>query len=354
MTTANDSPYRPHNPGHDYRSAGVYHITLCVRERRRLLGELNDDDRHPGVVLTPTGRIVDEEWSATERAQLALGRHVRVLAHCVMPDHTHAVLSVDQGLDVGLGRVLMGFKSACTARWRREVTGYVPCEAERAALRRLSAEERDGYFARQPYYAGPLFDSNYDDTVCLSERHLAAMVRYVTDNPLRAIMRRLHPEFLRRRQRVTIAGRDYYAFGNIFLLRTARKIPVMVHRREDPARFEAARRRLIERMEDGMTAVVTPAISPGEIAIKNLCLERGYPLIHLQREAMEGLWKPEASRFEACTKGRLLILAPYSPETIGAWDGVPADTRYSVFHNLNTLAREIAAFDGKATLSGRM
>lgn len=352
MTTT-PSPYRPHTAGHDYKAAAIYHITLCVRERRRLLGELNDNEEQPAVALTATGRIVAEEWAATERAQRSLGRRVRVLAHSVMPDHTHAVIEVEEAMDVGVGRVMIGFKSACTARWRREVTSYVPGEEERAALRRMSAVDREAYFALRPFEAGPLFDSNYDDTICLSARHREAMVRYVLDNPLRAIVRRLRPEFMRRRQHISICGRDYCAFGNIFLLRWARKIPVMVHRRTETTEpFLQARERLERRVMEGQTVVVTPGISPGELIIKNMCLVRGYPLIHIQAGAMGERWKPEASRFNACATGRLLILAPLAPQELGAVNGVPSDTAYSVFHNLNTLAREIAAFEGDALLRG--
>lgn len=100
----------------------------------------------------------------------------------------------------------------------------------------------------------------------------------------------------------------------------------------------------------GATVVVTPGISKGEQLMKNECLAKGYPLIHLQKEPIGALWKPEKMRFDACTNGRLLILAPWKADELGDVAGVPSATDYSVFHNLNTLAEEICLFEGEAVV----
>lgn len=84
--------------------------------------------------------------------------------------------------------------------------------------------------------------------------------------------------------------------------------------------------------------------------MKNDCLSHGYPLIHLQAEAIGPYWKPEQSRFEACANGRLLILAPWHLDSKGSVDGIPSDSDYSRFHNLNTLAAQICQFDGEARI----
>lgn len=84
--------------------------------------------------------------------------------------------------------------------------------------------------------------------------------------------------------------------------------------------------------------------------MKKECLEKGYPLIHLQKEPIGPYWKPERQRFEACARGSLLILAPWNLDTMGAVAGVPSDSNYSRFHNLNTLAAEICSFSGDARI----
>ena len=55
-------------------------------------------------------------------------------------------------------------------------------------------------------------------------------------------------------------------------------------------------------------------------------------------------------RFEACVNGSLLILAPWRLDAMAPVNGVPADTDYSRFHNMNRLAAEVCAFNGNASI----
>ena len=52
--------------------------------------------------------------------------------------------------------------------------------------------------------------------------------------------------------------------------------------------------------------------------MKNECIDRHFPLIHLQKEPIGPYWKPEKKRFDACAQGTLLILAPWNLEDMGA------------------------------------
>ena len=378
------SSYRPHNPGHDYYAPGVYLITLVVRNREHnheLLGRLNGEVKASKVVLTEVGKAVMEEWEKIPSFEQAKGRKVKVHGAVCMPDHFHGVIEVIEKMDKSVGQVIWGFKVACTKAWR-EINGIgsQPSTADFAAdfaccqrpymvvdLHRLSKRQRAEYYAAHPEACQPLWDDNYDDTICLRDetggidtRHFSAMIRYVEDNPRRAVIRRARPEFMRRCLHVVIGGRDYAAFGNLFLLRWARKVQVFCHRKAPDGRTpyeqtDAYRRECAEwkrMIMEGATVIVTPGISMGERIIKDRCIECGYPLIHLQKEAIGRYWKPELKRFEACANGALLILAPWKPETIGEVNGVPADTDYSIFHNLNGLAEEICAFEGEARVIG--
>lgn len=374
------SSYRPHNPGHDYYDAGAYLITLVVTERERCLSVLNGDARNPDVSLMPTGRIVKEEWDKTTAIQASKGRHIETRWQVCMPDHWHGVIIVKERMDISLGAIINAFKSVCTSRWRKEVTGYVqpPCTAN--MIRHMSKERRYHYYASRPRIERPLFDDDYDDTICIDAEHLRRMIDYVTDNPRRAIIMRIMPQFFERRLHVVIDGMDYAAFGNLFLLRWATKVQVFCHRKarlhhltpeerqqygytypatpdmttrvpyEDTAAFRQEHDRWMAQVMQGATVVVTPGISKGEEAMKNECLERFIPLIHLQKEPIGPLWKPELARFNACQRGTLLILAPWNLDTLGSVNGVPVSTDYSRFHNLNTLAAHICAFDGKAKI----
>ena len=382
------SPYRPRNAGHDYFGRGTYLVTLVVSGRERLLSQFVSDigrqdlkDRKL-LQLTPLGEMIQQAWQQIPVRQVAHGNKVLVHACVCMPDHFHGVIEVLEPMTWSLGDIIQAFKAFCTSRWQqgqgldtsvnRPIS--VDCaspsapewlrqkagqhSSEGALVRSMSKKQRQEYYTYVGRQQRPLFDDNYDDTVCLDERHRQAMISYVHDNPRRALLRQLLPDVLRRCLHVRIGHRSYGAFGNLFLLRWPRKVQVMCHRRHpvtrvpyeltddyasDCEKWEAA-------IMEGGTVIVNPGISRGESLMKDKCLNQGFPLIHLQKEPIGRYWKPERKRFEACTKGTLLILAPWELETMGGVGNAPADSDYSQFHNLNTLAAEICAFDGEAKI----
>ena len=408
MPVQNPPSYRPHNPGHDYYDKGVYLITLVTRGREPLFGRLNDDIKKPGLVLSEIGRAVMEEWEKIPSFEEKKGRKVRVLASAVMPDHFHGVIEVEERMDRSLGHVVWGFKVACTKRWRETIARPMTVEQPSLAvteldIHRMSKKQRAEYYAQRPREEQPLFDDNYDDTICFPaevdrarhERHLRAMLHYVDDNPRRAIIRRARPEFMQRCLHVIIDGRDYAAFGNLFLLRWTRKEQVFCHRKarfgqltkeerlragityealpemetsvpyETTEAYRQEREAWRAKIMAGQTVIVTPGISKGEAGMKDECLEKGFPMIHLQKEPIGRYWKPEQKRFEACSRGSLLILAPYEeayPHPLPKGKGLISEGSPSplgegwgeafIFHNLNNLAEEICLFEGEARIVG--
>ena len=377
------SSYRPRNPGHDYYGRGIYLITLVVSGREHLLAHITPAaNGREAIVPTQLGEAVLQLWQQTPAVQETHGNHCVVHACVCMPDHFHGVIEVLEPMQGSLGDIIQAFKAACTSRWQQQeglpssVNRPISadCRGERAPIwlrekasmhsdegslvRSLSKKQRQEYYTFVGKTQRPLFDDNYDDTVCLDKRHQRAMIAYVNDNPRRAMLRRMLPDVMQRCLHVEIDGRRYGAFGNLFLLRWARKIQVLCHRRhpvtgqpyEDTADYAADRRKWEAAIHEGATAIVTPGISGGEKLMKQECLDCGYPLIHLQKEPIGQYWKPELQRFEACASGALLILAPWDLDNMDDVAGIPSDSDYSRFHNLNTLAAEICAFDGEARI----
>ncbi len=380
-----DSPYRPHNPGHDYYEPGTYLITLVVRRREPLLATLGTDPRHPELTLSPLGEAVMQAWIDTQDIQRAKGRSLTLMNAVCMPDHFHGVIRVEEKLDRHLGEIIRGFKMACTQSWRR-LLAEQPCmvasqngdvidlpgdvEFKGKKLRNLSPLQRERYYAENPDEQ-PLFDANYDDSIAINEKQVEAMVRYVLDNPKRAILRKAYPQLFERRLHIRIGEHEYAAFGNLFLLRWGWKVPVKCHRwrmygssrdydmpYEQTEEFALQKANIMSQAMQG-AALITPGISRGEQIVKNECLSRHIPLIHLQKESIGPYWKPEKTRFNACTTGMLLILAPWQLEDMGTAqrqnaegfiEDVPADTDYSRFHNMNDLAIELSRFTGDAMI----
>ncbi len=308
--------YRPRNPGHDYYGRGTYLITLVVSDRLPLFGRLGDDARHPQVKLSPLGKVVKQAWETIPDRQAAHGNRVAVHACVCMPDHFHGVLEVLEPMQWSLGDIIQAFKAACTSHWQRQqgqghsinrpISGdchspQAPAwlrekarlhDNEGALIRAMSKRQRQEYYALVGREQRPLFDDNYDDTVCLDQRHCQAMITYVHDNPRRAILRRALPQLMQRTLHVQIAGRDYGTFGNLFLLRWPGKVRVQCHRRHPVTRepyettpdFARQHQQWVDAIIGGATEIDTPGISSGEILMKNECLTNCYPHIHIQKE----------------------------------------------------------------------
>lgn len=247
--------YRSRNAGHDYYGRGVYLITLVIGGRTPLLGMLGADPKHPEVRLSPLGEKVRQEWETIPARQKSHGNKVAVLTSVCMPDHFHGVIEVLEPMQWSLGEIIQAFKATCTSYWQEQrgqpsstnrpisvdcTNASTPVwlrekaldhHTEGSLIRALSQKQRKEYYALTGRHYRPLFDDNYDDTVCLDERHRKAMIAYVNDNPRRAILRRVLPDVMRRSLHVKIGNRSYGAFGNLFLLRWANKVQVQCHRR---------------------------------------------------------------------------------------------------------------------------
>jgi REP element-mobilizing transposase RayT len=70
--------------GYDYTQAGAYFVTLCIRNRDCLLGEIMQGIMH----LSPFGRIVEKEWYRTATVR----RNVELDAFVIMPNHIHGII----------------------------------------------------------------------------------------------------------------------------------------------------------------------------------------------------------------------------------------------------------------------
>lgn len=82
--------------------------------------------------------------------------------------------------------------------------------------------------------------------------------------------------------------------------------------------YEAKREALLALARKGQV-LISPCVSDGERQIAREALAAGYRLITLQNKGFSRLQKPAGRYFDACTEGRLLMLAP------GAWPYQPGE-----------------------------
>ena len=352
---------------HDYRQRGLYMVTMVIDGRKRLFGTIAGrangrpgTDEAPHVMLSALGRcVLEEEVPKIHRYY----PEVEVWRVAIMPDHIHLLLMVRETLRDGkhLGMVVRGFKTGCSRAWWRlqdeaALGGKAPITtagkeapitaAGKEAPSTAAGKEAPG--AALVPKASPLgkellrpvlFEKGYHDRIINRPGMLENIKRYMQENPLRARIREECPKLMERQLHLWIGGREYAAFGNLFLLKFPIKEQVFFHRRdprtgqptEQTDDYQREHDRLLRLAEEG-TVLVTPGISKGESLVVSDALDARLPLILLQKEPISEYWKPPQRRFYACAAGHLLILSPWV---------VDGTSDYSRFHQLNAYAREI-------------
>lgn len=136
----------PRRPGWDYSRAGVYFVTLVEREWRPWFRV----GANPVGDLTEAGRVVEQIWMALP----ARFPRVQLDAMVVMPEHVHAIMVLRPTCSeaVPLGEVIRYWKGVA-----------------RTTLKRAHPAFR--------------WKTGFYDRIIRSKRALAAVRRYVRENP---------------------------------------------------------------------------------------------------------------------------------------------------------------------------
>ena len=117
-------------------------------------------------------------------------------------------------------------------------------------------------------------------------------------------MRRAHPEFFRRVNKLKIGEKYYQAYGNFQLLECPFKEQVVVHRASRP---EVSQGWLYAAANGGV--LVSPFISQAEKAIRTEADEAGGRFIYITNQPLAERYKPSGRDFELCESGRMLIVS---------------------------------------------
>lgn len=216
-----------------------------------------------------------------------------------MPDHLHGILFVKEQLPCHLSRVVRGFKTGC-GRAYRELIAPSPS---------VATESQQTLKSSHPTH-GLLFEPGYNDRVLRDYDQLSVWKNYLRDNPRRLLLKREHPDLFRVQRNLTFRSLQFTAIGNRFLLQRPERIQVQCSRRLTDEQIVARTNELLNMARKG-AVLVSPCISPGEKTIMRAAFEEGLPLIVLQENGFTELAKPAGRRMEACSRGQLLLLAPW-------------------------------------------
>lgn len=334
-------------PWHDYSRKGTYMITLVVRDRDPLFGVLK------GSLETSVGNPPHVEFSALaamiEQEEVRKIRYyypqVEVWKLCIMPDHLHMILRVNEDLGAGkhLGHIVRGFKTGCSRAWWSLTDGSwaagnaagTVATAGRTAGTVATAGNAAGMVATAGNAAGMvttagnaagmvttvpsgspevlrpvLFEKGYNDKILLHEGQLENWKRYLDDNPRRLMTKRKNPGLFTVLTGMEVVGEQCQIVGNRFLLDVPDKMAVIVHRRYTDEENARLKEEWLACGERG-GVLVSAAISPKEKEVLREAMNRGYNIILLRENGFPKLYKPSGEAFDACADGRLLQISPW-------------------------------------------
>lgn len=267
--------------GHDYCGVTIYMITLCIEGRRPILGTLlGPDEKHkkPWVHPTAIGAAVKRAWNEIPQYH----PQVKLLGFQLMPDHIHGIIYVKTPMPRHLGYLIQGFKKGC----------------------------RDAIKSIEPNHE-TLWEKGYNDRILQGGGQLDRWIKYLVDNPYRLWVKRQHSDLFVQRSGIVIGTTPVTVMGNRFLLDYPDKAAVQCSRRLTTEEITNECIRYLTLASQG-TVLVSPCISPGEKEIMGAAFEAGYPIILLLENGFAPYQKPYGRQFEACSQGRLLLIAPWT------------------------------------------
>ncbi len=78
---------------YDYSQQGIYFITICIRDRQCLLGEIFDGSMR----LNEMGDMVEKCWNHIPNHF----PHMTLDAYVIMPNHIHGIIMINQSIKKG-------------------------------------------------------------------------------------------------------------------------------------------------------------------------------------------------------------------------------------------------------------
>ena len=155
--------------GWDYGDPGVYFLTLCVKDRRQILGRVVGAScaRPPEVCLSPAGRLADSElqkWSSCYPG-------VSIDKYVVMPNHIHVLLRIE---NVESGRAQLAPTGA----------GGEVGESGRAQLAPTVSrmvQQFKGAVTKQ--LGSKIWQKSFHDHIVRDEQDYLALWQYIDGNP---------------------------------------------------------------------------------------------------------------------------------------------------------------------------
>ena len=133
-------------PDYDYATAGAYFITICTKDRKKILSTIHPvgDDAH--IVPTPIGRLVDKYIQSIPGIE----------KYVIMPNHIHLIIRIADG-----------------PMWASAPTPSIPSRIR--SFKTLVTKD----------YGENIFQRSYYDHIIRGEQDYRDVWQYIDQNPAR-------------------------------------------------------------------------------------------------------------------------------------------------------------------------
>lgn len=106
---------------YDYTKEGIYFITICIKNRQQLLGEIINNQ----IQLNKKGRIIEKELINTINKL----KYCNIKIYQIMPDHIHFILEIKNENIIKLGDVVRYYKGRTSSKtkiyWQRNYYEHI-------------------------------------------------------------------------------------------------------------------------------------------------------------------------------------------------------------------------------------
>ncbi len=139
---------------YDYRTSGIYFITICTHNRNQILSNIvcsEENDNIAEVVLTPYGEIAEEQLLLLEERYSNLS----IVQYVIMPDHIHVIIWLSSGDNITIANIIGTYKSLTTR------------------------------FCKALHPLNKIFQTSYYDHIIRNDCDYNEISKYISENPMR-------------------------------------------------------------------------------------------------------------------------------------------------------------------------
>ncbi len=170
---------------YNYSWPGAYFVTICVRGKECLLGEIIDGEMH----LSEWGRIVHEFWDAVP----VHFPNVSIDCHVTMPNHAHVIIDIDPDRTgaVAAPRIAMPHDGKMGEETGEETSPLRPTLGQIVAYYKYQTTKHINALRGTPGL--PFWQRNYWEHIVRDDIDLNRIQQYIGNNPLRWREDQLNP-----------------------------------------------------------------------------------------------------------------------------------------------------------------